>query len=334
MRSVGDALAPLFGAAKAGKGRIRPATRGDHVGVSGSIAPLLEKPRRLLIFGGKGGVGKTTLATATALGLARRAPDRPIVVVSIDPAHSLGDSFGQELGGELRQIRGYSNLQALELDPSQHWREFKDHWSRGSEVLFGGSNARTFEPVYDQQIAAELGKIQPTGLDELQAATSIIDLLDENSEQVVVVDSAPTGHLIRFLESPGLVIDWAKELMRLLLKYNLASRLKPLSEDLLALSRKAKRLDALLHDAETCEVIVVALPEPAVLSETRRLINRLREMKVPVRHVVINRVLGVVSRDPEGSRKLENAFPELGFLEIGQRANPVQGIAALEELAA
>src|SRR2546425_464442 len=70
-------------------------TRTANVGEE--LRPLLDSPRRLMIFGGKGGVGKTTLAAATALALAQKSPKRSVVVVSIDPAHSLGDSLGQPL---------------------------------------------------------------------------------------------------------------------------------------------------------------------------------------------------------------------------------------------
>ncbi|HLQ32608.1 MAG TPA: ArsA family ATPase [Chloroflexota bacterium] len=298
------------------------------------ISRLLEQPRRLMIFGGKGGVGKTTLAAAVALALARRSPERSVMVVSIDAAHSLGDSFGQALGDDARQVDGLANLLAIELDPERHWRQFKEDWQAEGEQLFQGLHgAGHLDPVYDRQIAAQLGKIQPTGLDELQAATSVIDLLDEDPARLVVVDSAPTGHLLRFLESPALVVDWAKELMRILLKYGLATRVKRLSEDLLELSRKTKRLEALLHDPKLCEVVVVTMAERPVIAETQRLTERLQEMRIAVRHVVVNQATGD-RRQASAMQGLRRRFPELRFVKIARRAEPIQGLAALQELAA
>jgi len=329
---VAEALASLLGPATPRK-RPRHRQPDESLGDSsldaqndrGSLAALLEDPRRLTIFGGKGGVGKTTMASATAIGLAQRNGDRSVVVLSIDPAHSLGDSLGQELGDEPRQVDGLANLQAIELEPARHWQQFKADWeAEGEQLLAGMPGGGRFDPVYDREIAEQLGNIQPTGLDELQAALCVIDLLDEDERRLVVVDSAPTGHLLRFLESPRVVVDWAKELMHILLKYGLAARVKRISEDLLELSRKTKRLEALLHDPSLCEVVVVTLDEPPVIAETERLLERLAQQRIAVRRVVVNQVRAPLSRDFEG----------LDVVQIGWRSSPIQGLKALEELAA
>jgi arsenite-transporting ATPase len=310
--------------------REKPLAAGE---MGRGLGALLADPRQVTIFGGKGGVGKTTLAAATALALAERCPTQSVVVVSIDPAHSLGDSFGQPLGAAPRPIRRHPNLQALELDPAQPWLEFQEHWTAEAQQLFAGLAGGQLDPVYDRQIAAQLSRIQPTGLDELQAATALTDLVDEDPERLVLTDSAPTGHLIRFLESPELVLAWTKELMRVLLKYKLASRLKQLSEDLLTLSRQTKALQAMLHDPARCELIVVTLAEPAVVAETQRLLERLKTMRVPVRRVIVNQVAGE-GRERAEIKALRKRFPGLQFIEIARQPQPVQGIAALEALAA
>ncbi|SRR5579884_409079 len=327
-----EALGPVFGRQRRARRRAGRSSVAGPLHTGEGVGPLLTEPRRLMIFGGKGGVGKTTLAAATAIGLARLAPGRSVVALSIDPAHSLGDSLGQQLGDQPGKVGDIPNLLAAELDPEQHWREFKEHWAQEGEKLFSGlPGAGHLDPVYDRQIAEQLGKIRPTGLDELQAALSVIDLLDEDAARIVVVDSAPTGHLLRFLESPALVVDWAKELMHLLLKYGLAKQMKRLSEDLLELSRKTKRLEALLRDPELCEVVVVTLAERPVLAETERLLRRLQEMNMPVRHVVVNHA-GADAERAVGD--LKTCFPKLRFLMVRRRPKPVQGIQALQELAA
>ncbi len=293
----------------------------------GSLRPLLARPARLTIFGGKGGVGKTTMAAATAIGLARREPGRSVVLLSIDPAHSLGDAFGQRFGPEAATVKGVRNLQAIEPDPKRQWAELREHWAGGAQELFGGASGSRWDPVYDRQIGEQLAQVEPTGLDELAGATTVIDLLDADTQRLVVVDSAPTGHLLRFLESPALVVEWSRQLMHLLLKYDLASQVRDLSEELLALSRKAKRLQGLLREEDTCELVVVTLPEPAVLAETERLIGRLRALALPVRHVVLNQVASADDVDSVRQR-----WPAIELLRVTRRERPIQGTADLEAL--
>jgi anion-transporting ArsA/GET3 family ATPase len=115
--------------------------------------------------------------------------------------------------------------------------------------------------------------------------------------------------------------------MHLLLKYDLASRVRDLSEELLALSRKAKRLQGLLREEDTCELVVVTLPEPAVLAETDRLIGRLRALALPVRHVVLNQVASADDVDSVRQR-----WPAIELLRVTRRERPIQGTADLEAL--
>jgi arsenite/tail-anchored protein-transporting ATPase len=361
LRQVFSCLAPLFGrkgmnrrafhapddsSVASGPLRISPAENDKRMArneivrrkartaqASPDLERLVDTPARLLIFGGKGGVGKTTIAAATALLLARRQPTRPIVLMSIDPAHSLGDSLGGRFGDQRRAVMPRSRLSALELDPTKRWQEFRKHWASESQKLFGGLASGRLDPVYDRHIAEELSGIQPTGLDELQAATAVIDLLNENPEQLVIVDSAPTGHLLRFLESPELVLGWAKELMRVLLKYKLASQLKHLSEDLLTLTRQTKALQRVLQDPSVCELVVVTMAQPAVIAETERLIERLRGLRVPVHRIVVNQVTEG-ARNVARLRALQRRHRDLQFLLVARQPKPVQGIPALEALAA
>ena len=301
---------------------------------------LLDHPPRLLIFGGKGGVGKTTVAAAAALRLARVNRRRAVVLLSIDPAHSLADSLGQPVGERAVQVVGQPNLRAQELDAPGAWARFQARWqAQGQDVLGGLLGGGRFDPVYDRQIAAELGKIQPAGLDELQAATEVVDWLDAEPDVSLVLDTAPTGHLLRFLETPGLAIAWTREAMHLLLKYGLAARLRSLSEELLSLSRKAKRLERLLRDGDACELIVVSLAEPAVVAETERLVERLRELGLPLRRIVVNQVVERPSRadgDLQAAliEQLRARFPDLDLVLVERAATPIQGQRDLERLAA
>ncbi|MHB8621096.1 MAG: ArsA family ATPase, partial [Chloroflexota bacterium] len=319
-----------------GRARPQPRARTARRGSRGGVSALLDDPRRLTIFGGKGGVGKTTLSAATALGLAWRLGSRSVAVLSIDPAHSLGDVLRPAPGAQ--GAANPLNLLVVEPRADESWDAFTARWMAPAREALAGVGGGRFDPIYDREIVAQLSELWPPGLDELAAATTLVDLLDEDPDRLLVVDAAPTGHLLRFLQSPGLLADWARQMMRLLLKYGLASRLKGLSEELLALSRKARRLDGLLRDPDRCQVVVVATAELPVLAETWRLLDALAEGRIPVRWLVLNQLVAerdtAIRSDPAIRRRLAELWPAVGFVEIERRPVPVQGLAALDELAA
>src|SRR5207245_3515774 len=99
-----------------------------------------------------------------------------------------------------------------------------------------------------------------------------------------------------------------------------------------ALSRKTKRLQALLHDDSACELVVVALAEPAVIAETERLIDKLRELGIPCHHIVLNQL--APTSPTRLTQRLKSRFPELELIEIDRRPKPIQGLPALGQLAA
>ena len=108
---------------------------------------------RLLLFAGKGGVGKTSCACATALALARRDPQRRILLLSSDPAHSLADALQTPLGDDLRKIPGTRNLLARELDAEAAFAALRAHYRAGVEELFSGLSGRSaLDPVFDRAV--------------------------------------------------------------------------------------------------------------------------------------------------------------------------------------
>ena len=250
------------------------------------------EPRRLLIFGGKGGVGKTTAAAACALALAEADEAARVLVFSTDPAHSLSDGFGEEVGELKRGVAGLPNLDAKEIDPAARFEELKERYRRWTDELFesltGGSR---FEVQFDREAMRELVALAPPGIDEIAALSAVSDLLDEGAYTTIVLDTAPTGHLLRFLELPDVALAWIRTFIKLLLKYKNVVRWGGVAEELVALSKSIKRVAALLTDAEGCEFVGVAIPERMGLEETARLAARLGALRVPLRRLVVNNVL-------------------------------------------
>ncbi|HYO15075.1 MAG TPA: ArsA family ATPase [Thermoanaerobaculia bacterium] len=242
---------------------------------------------RLLLFGGKGGVGKSTCAAATALALAAERPEAQFLLLSTDPAHSLGDILEVPLGDDERAVPGGPpNLKARELDAPRafaRWRDRHGETAAGALAAFT-SDAGAVEDFLD---------LAPPGLDEIVAVATLLDatLGADSGEPVcnlVVVDTAPTGHALRLLETPKAALEWDHALLSLLLKYREAVGLGDLAAELVALSKSLKRLDALLRDPERASFAVVTRAAELPRRETRRLLQALGQFGIAVPAVIVN----------------------------------------------
>jgi len=235
----------------------------------------------MTFFAGKGGVGKTTCATSTALQLATRNPQLNYTIISVDPAHSLRDVFAHEAPPK--------NLTVETTDTKAKWREFRD--SLGNEIAdaFKALAPRGMTVAHDEEAMRSLIEIAPPGADELFAITRLAALANDESLAGVIVDTAPTGHFLRLLELPRAAGEWVREFMRLLLRYKDLIPPGSLGEELVRASRALRDLEATLHSSRTT-VIVVTRPERAVVDETKRLLDTLRERGLHIGGVIANYV--------------------------------------------
>ena len=241
---------------------------------------------RLLFFGGKGGVGKTTCAAAFALACAERRTGARILLLSTDPAHSIADALEVPLGDEERPVPGAAaGLRARELDAGRAFAAWRER--HGGEV---GEAVAAFT-AEDAGVGGLVG-LTPPGLDELIALATLLDTVieGESSEDLVIVDTAPTGHALRLLEMPDLALSWDHYLLSLLLKYREAVGLGSLAAELVELSRSLKRLQALLRDAGRTRFLVVTRAAELPRRETFRLLRALRRLEVAVPAVIVNAV--------------------------------------------
>ena len=253
------------------------------------------EPRKMVIFGGKGGVGKTSAAAAVALSLARNDRSQRVLVFSTDPAHSLSDSFAESVGDEKKSIAGVKNLDAMEIDPGKWFEDLKQRYRKWADSLFASlSGGSRLEIKFDREAMRELVELTPPGIDEIAALSSITDLLEKKEYDTIVLDTAPTGHLIRFLELPDIALSWVRTFIKLLLKYQQIVHANEIAEELVSLSKGIKRVLALLKDASACEFVGVAIPEKMSLEETEDLVKSLKVLDVPMRRLLVN---GVVPED-------------------------------------
>ncbi|GAC1602493.1 MAG: ArsA family ATPase [Acidimicrobiales bacterium] len=252
---------------------------------------------RILLFTGKGGVGKTTVAAATALRCA--GAGLRTLVLSTDPAHSLADAFGGTLDSEPIGIA--PNLWAQELDATAR---FEQVWGEMRSYL-----TRVFDWAGLDGIEAEELSIIP-GLDEVFALSDIVDCVTSGTWDVVVVDCAPTAETIRLLSLPD-VLRWYMErvfpVSRTVTKLvgPLVSRLGgvPVASDAVFASTAAfyERLGAvrgLLTDGDHASVRLVVNPERMVIAEARRTATYLSLYGYRVDAVIANRLLSEEVSDP------------------------------------
>jgi arsenite-transporting ATPase len=180
---------------------------------------------------------------------------------------------------------------ARQLDAQRELQGFRDAYrDRLSDVL-EGLGLRESLPL-DRDVLESLIAMAPPGIDEVFALDAMLQ--ETEGRQVLVVDAAPTGHLVRLLEMPQIAKSWTHALLRVLLKYRSVVSLEDFASHLLGFARRLDGLMDLLRDPDRCGAVVVTLDEPIPLLETRRLVETLGEMEVPVAAVVHNRSGGSI----------------------------------------
>ena len=310
----------------------------------GSPVTLTHAGVSLLIFGGKGGVGKTTCAAAAAVEAAAVQPDRSVLLLSTDPAHSLGDVLGMPLGNDPRPVAGApSNLRARELDAGAELEAIKSRYRDAIDVLFARfGRDSAIRVTDDRQSLRDLMELAPPGLDELMAIVEVSDALEtETGRPLLVVDTAPTGHALRLLEMPALVHHWVKALMSIVLKYQAVAPAGDLGALLLQMSRGLGRLRALLVDPSRTAFVMVTRPAVLPVAETERFLQRIERLEIPVAAVLVNAVgAGRCSQCTVARREQRRAMTALrrsrrtaapAFVLAPAALPPPSGPAALRE---
>jgi arsenite-transporting ATPase len=223
----------------------------------------------LIVFAGKGGVGKTTCSASVALQLARR---EKVTLLSVDPAHSVRDVFANQSPPP--------NLTVETIDTRAKWRHFRDTLGEQIDRAIGGLSI-----AYDSEAMRKLIEVAPPGADELFAITRLADLIAEGKQ--VVVDTAPTGHFLRLIDLPKTAGDWVHEFMRILLRYRELIPAGTLGEELLRASRALHLVDETLK-SDRCRIVVVTRPERIVVAETKRLLGELDARGMRAGNVIAN----------------------------------------------
>ncbi len=302
-----------------------------------ALAGLEERGLKLILFGGKGGVGKTTCASSTALYLAK---DFKTLLISTDPAHSLSDSLGLDIGDEIKELKVIPNLSALEVNADKALSEFKKEYEDEMRHLLGTST------YLDDEDIDSIFALPIPGIDEVMGFKTIVDLIEKTTHEKYIVDTAPTGHALRLLTLPGLLDDWLKVMAKMRWKYRYVVKrfTGTYKEDksdelLLSLKKSVNRMKNLLQDQNKCEFIVVTIPTEMAILETERLIEKLMNYGIKVAQLIINNVMEsrekcefcqVKSKEEQKYiNHIKEKFNKLGITIMPLQAEEIKGLEKL-----
>ncbi|MBI2252772.1 MAG: ArsA family ATPase [Armatimonadetes bacterium] len=249
------------------------------------ILPFKEK---FIFFGGKGGVGKSTLAASASLFIALNCPDKKVLIISINPSHSLKDIFNLR-ENNLEKIKLKNNLYLLEINAPLLFEDFKKEYQKDLKEAFKSFLGNNFEIKFDQEIMQELINFSPPGIEEIMVLVKLMDFLDKEEFDFFIIDTAATGHLLRFMELPEVISQWNKAFLKILLKSKVNSLV--LKEKMLDFLKKLNRLKEILKDQKLTQFIVITIPEALGLAEAERLLSSLKNLSIPCRNIIINLII-------------------------------------------
>ena len=294
---------------------------------------------KLILFGGKGGVGKTSCATATAIELSKFCRT---LLISTDPAHSVSDCLGQQIGNGIHFVKGMKDLSVTEIVAEQVFSNFKKENEEELKTLFETSTSLDSEDIED------LLRLSIPGIDEVMSLKTIIDIMEEGRFDKYIVDTAPTGHALRLISSPAMLDQWIKVAAKMRWKYrymvtSFSGTYKQDKTDalLLNLKKTVKKIENLFRDVTQCEFIPVCIPESMAVSETGRLISMLRDSNLSVRQIIVNNVMESEGCSFCKERKnaqqkyleqISTTYPDLKRVIVPLFAYEIQGMERLDQM--
>jgi len=283
-----------------------------------SLQALLDQKSLKWIFvGGKGGVGKTTTSCSLAVQMAKVR--KSVLLISTDPAHNLSDAFGMKFGKDARPVTGVPNLSAMEIDPNGSINDL---------ITAGGDDA--------QEAMAGLGGVGSMfqelafsipGVDEAMSFAEVLKQLKGMEYELVIFDTAPTGHTLRFLQFPTVMEKALDKLNQLSTQFGpminnlMGGRGMPNGQSFDDVVGKLRDLQSTIAEvnkqfknADLTTFVPVLIPEFLSLYETERMIQELGGYEIDTHAMVVNQLLFPKSDNPceqcNARRKMQKKYLE------------------------
>ena len=291
----------------------------------------------MIVFAGKGGVGKTTLACATALHMARTYTGKRILLFSADPAHSVSDCLNMPLGSDPKQVT--PGLWAMEINATADFVALKNQYQKELTKFFSRLMPN-LDLTFDREVMERIMDLSPPGIDELMALAAVMDFLTPEGYDILVLDAAPTGHLIRLLELPKIIEGWLKAVFGLFLKYRKIFRLPEVADRLVRLSKDLKRLRGIMRDPSRAALYAVSILTEMSFAETTDLVSACGRLEVPVPGLFLNMATpdspdslcgSLFQRESVVRERFSLDFPGIKQAVVYRQSDP-RGIENLEAL--
>jgi arsenite-transporting ATPase len=276
---------------------------------------------KYLFFSGKGGVGKTTMAAATAVRMAQSG--KKTLIISTDPASNLADVFEQPIGHRIHEI--VPNLHAMEIDPDVATEEYREHVIGPMRGVMPPDIMKVLEEQFRSACTVEIATFD-----------RFTDFLGKTDYDVVIFDTAPTGHTIRLLELP---VDWSRHIEESA-KGSGQTCIGPVSS-IQGSKEKYDRAVTAMRDPERTEFVLVCRPEATSVSETVRAHDEMKALGMGHFRIVVNGIYpedaggpfaGIRSRQREQVRILSESLPYPRH-EVMLQGGEVKGVESLRRFA-
>ncbi len=308
-----------------------------------NLRQVISGGTKLIMVGGKGGVGKTTCAAAAALKIAEEG--KKVLIISSDPAPSLSDIFDVPIGSTETRIIDTHRLYGLEISSDMVLQKWKERF--GEEIYEVISSFARIDYDFVDYIGTA------PGIEEEYMLSYIIDLVEGGTYDTVVWDTAPAGHTLRLLRLPHLFLRHMEAATKFYLnmysyleKIRDTVRLKSSKRTLLeiigsweALSEKIVRF---IRDEETTQYVLVTIAEALGVKLTARVLEEFRDNDLRVEHIVVNYAIERADCDFHRIRQemqrgyidyMENAFKGINIIKLYQRPYEIKGIERIGEIA-
>ncbi len=250
--------------------------------------------RRYIMFGGKGGLGKTTFSAATAFWLAQQG--HKVLVFSVDPQASLSDIFQQDLFGK-GPVKIIENLWAQEIDADQRVREYQEEIRRKILDMYG------FEKVPDEiENYIQAASAEPA-MEESAIFDAVVDIVVQGSYDYYIYDLVPLGHALYYLSMAKVYDEWIQkitklreemreyeEVVRVLRRDSMLEEDKILAE-LQYIRHRISTSSSILTDRQKTAFFFVLVPEEMIIIDTRKAADLFARFDVPIAGYVVNRVI-------------------------------------------
>lgn len=315
-----------------------------------SLQPLLDqKTLRWVFVGGKGGVGKTTTSCSLAIQLAKAR--KSVLLISTDPAHNLSDAFKQKFGKDARLVDGFDNLSAMEIDPNGSIQDLlKESGEEGGGA--GGMGDMGGMGSMMQDLAFSI-----PGVDEAMSFAEVLKHVKTLDFEVIIFDTAPTGHTLRFLQFPTVLEKALGKLSQLsrqfgpMLNSVIGARgglpngqsMDDIMAKMDTLRETISEVNNQFKNADMTTFVCVCIAEFLSLYETERMIQELNSYEIDTHCIVVNQLLFPKSDNPceqcGARRKMqkkyldqyEELYDEFNIVKVPMLVDEVRGKEKLEE---